>query len=75
VIIAVNRFFIASRASGPVFVCVCVGLCRVGVYVLIHIYIRTYRQAYMHGVQLKANPNRISSATGDVARRGVNVIE
>ena len=54
---------------------VCVGLCRVGVYIPIHIYILTFIHAYVQGVQLKANPNRSSSATGDVARRVVNIVE
>jgi len=45
------------------------------VYIPIHIYILTFIHAYVQGVQLKANPNRSSSATGDVARRVVNIVE
>lgn len=65
---ALNQFSIPSRASRPVLVCV--GLCTVGVYILLHTYVCTYIQAYVQGVQLKAKPNRSSSATGEVARRG-----
>jgi len=43
---ALNQFFIPSRASRPVLVCV--GLCTVGVYILIHTYIHTYINMYVH---------------------------
>jgi hypothetical protein len=45
---------------------VCVGLCTVGVYVLIHTYVCMYIQSYVQGVQLKAKPNRSSSATAEM---------